>query len=188
MDVEDPRVARTRATVLSTAADLVVEAGPSALTVDAVVARSGVARSTIYRHWPTRDALVRDVFQFCAPSPATPPAELGFVDAMRHFLHDLVRQLSDPKWARMMPALMALKAYEPTMSEVEQQLDDMQRSTSEELFSRGIAEGLLPAGIDQQQALALVIGPIVFALITGDTPLDTDLADAALRGFLAGLR
>src|SRR5690606_191899 len=47
----DARVARSRATVLRTATDLLVEGGPSAVTIDAIVARSGVAKSTIYRHW-----------------------------------------------------------------------------------------------------------------------------------------
>ncbi len=188
MDTEDPRVARTRAAVLGTAADLVVEGGPGALTVDAVVARSGVAKSTIYRHWPTRDDLVRDVFRFGAPTPVTPPAALGFEAAMRLFLHDLVGQLSDPKWARMMPALLALKAYEPAMSAVDEEMDAMQRRVSEELFARGQAEGLFGAELDHQQAIALLVGPLVFALITGEAELTTGLADAALTQFMAGLR
>lgn len=184
---EDPRIARTRAAVLGTAAELVVDGGPSALTVDAVVARSGVAKSTIYRHWPTRDHLVRDVFQFCAPVPATPAPELSFEAALREFLHDLVAQLSDPKWARMLPALLALKAYEPALSAVDEQVDAMQRQVSDELFARGRREGLFGPELDTQQAIALLVGPLIFALITNETPLTTELADAAVRSFMAGL-
>ena len=54
----DPRIARTQKAVIDAATDLLVEGGPAALTMDAVVARSGVAKSTLYRHWETRDALV----------------------------------------------------------------------------------------------------------------------------------
>src|SRR4029077_11891972 len=46
---ENPRIARTRERVIRSATDLLVEGGPWAVTVDAVVARSGVAKSTIYR-------------------------------------------------------------------------------------------------------------------------------------------
>lgn len=187
MDHEDPRVARTRATVLGTAAELVVEGGTSALTVDAVVARSGVAKSTIYRHWPTRDHLVRDVFQFCAPTPASPDPSLPFERAMREFLHDLVNQLSDPNWSRMMPALLALKAYEPALSAFDELMDAMQHQVSEELFARGQREGLFGPEVDHHRAIALLVGPLIFALITGETPLTTDLADAALGSFMAGL-
>ena len=54
----DARIERTQNAVMAAAADLVVEQGPAGLTVDAVVARSGVAKSTVYRHWATRDELV----------------------------------------------------------------------------------------------------------------------------------
>src|SRR5687767_10053529 len=46
----DGRIARTRSAVLRSATDLLMEGGPSAVTIDAIVARSGVAKSTIYRH------------------------------------------------------------------------------------------------------------------------------------------
>ena len=39
--VMDARVARTHAAVMQAATDLLVEGGPNAMTVDAVVARSG---------------------------------------------------------------------------------------------------------------------------------------------------
>ncbi len=186
-DSADPRVARTRAAVLDTAADIVVEGGPSALTVDAVVARSGVARSTIYRHWPTRDELLVDVFTHCAPAATAPDPTLGFEDAMRVFLHDLVAQLSDPKWARMMPAMTALKLYEPTIAEIERRMEETQGHVSDDLFDRGEREGRFGPALDRRRSIALLIGPLVFAILTGETPLTTDLADEALRCFLAGL-
>lgn len=188
METSDPRVARTRATVLGTAADLVVEQGPTALTVDAVVARCGVARSTIYRHWPTRDDLLVDVFTFCAPNISLPPDDLGFEAAARWFLHDLVRQMSDPKWNRMMPALLALKTYEPTLADVERHMDERQGDVSRDLFDRGVREGLFGEDVDVGRSVSLLVGPLLFAVITGETPLDTDLADESLRCFMAGLR
>ena len=54
----DPRVARSRASLLEAATDLLVDGGPRAVTVDAVSERSGVAKSTLYRHFPSRDDLV----------------------------------------------------------------------------------------------------------------------------------
>ena len=188
MDVADPRVARSRAAVLATAVDIVVERGPAALTIEAVVARSGVARSTIYRHWPTRDDLLVDVFRFGAPSPHIPDASLPFVDAMRAFLHDLVDQLSDPKWARILPALLALKAYEPTLAAIDDHLESEQAAVSGDLLARGVSEGVLDPAIDHRRAIAQLVGPLVFALITGEPALTPELADESLRCFLAGQR
>ncbi len=188
MVTTDPRIARTRATVLDTAAAIVVEHGTAALTVDAVVARSGVARSTIYRHWPTRDDLLVDVFEYCVPVIETPAPELGFEAAMQQFLHGVVGHLSDPKWNRMLPALMALKTYEPTLARVEERMEERQGSISADLFARGEQEGLFGPDFDHLRATTLLVGPLVFAALSGETPLTSELADASLHNFMAGLR
>ena len=50
----DPRIERTRRVVLDAALSLLIERGYGELTIEAVAAESGVAKSTIYRHWPSR--------------------------------------------------------------------------------------------------------------------------------------
>jgi hypothetical protein len=54
----DPRVARTQATALGAAIELLAERGYSGFSVEGVVERTGVAKTTLYRHWPTRDDLL----------------------------------------------------------------------------------------------------------------------------------
>ena len=54
----DPRVARTREVVLDAAIDLLAERGYSGFSVEGVVDRTKVAKTTLYRHWPTRDDLL----------------------------------------------------------------------------------------------------------------------------------
>ena len=56
----DPRVLVSRERVLTTTLDLLTEAGLDELTIDDISRRSGVAKTTIYRHWPNRSALVID--------------------------------------------------------------------------------------------------------------------------------
>src|SRR2546429_7561340 len=51
--IEDPRVVRTKAAVLDAATTLLAE-GASTFTIEAVSARSGVAKTTIYPHWAFR--------------------------------------------------------------------------------------------------------------------------------------
>ena len=71
-----PACARSRAAVVRAATDLLVEGGPSAVTIDAIVARSGVAKSTIYRHWASRDDVLLDVIESCAPVLPRPDPDL----------------------------------------------------------------------------------------------------------------
>jgi len=183
--MDDPRIARTRAAVLGAAADLVVEGGPDALTVDAVVVRSGVAKSTIYRHWPTRDDLLVGVFAHCAPKFEQLPDDVPFAAAIAGFMTKLVEQLGDPTWARMMPALLLLKYHEHGVADVESALESQQSEVVADLFERGVREGALRPGLDHDEAIAHLVGPLVFALLTGMVPVSDGFAERTLEGFLA---
>src|ERR1700691_5425013 len=56
----DGRVRRSRDRVLTTTFELLGESGVGGFTVEEVARRSGVAKTTIYRHWRSREALVID--------------------------------------------------------------------------------------------------------------------------------
>ncbi len=59
---DDPRVARTLERVLESAYALLTEVGFGSVTIENISDRSGVARSTLYRHWNTRDDILRAAF------------------------------------------------------------------------------------------------------------------------------
>lgn len=54
----DPRIERTKRVVLEATADVIGEVGFGRATIESIAERSGVARSTIYRHWPERADLL----------------------------------------------------------------------------------------------------------------------------------
>src|SRR5271157_53993 len=56
----DERVRKSKEAVLATTHQLMSEAGLGGVSIDAVSKRSGVAKTTIYRHWPSRSALLLD--------------------------------------------------------------------------------------------------------------------------------
>jgi AcrR family transcriptional regulator len=84
--------------LLTAATELLVEAGPRAVTVDAVAERSGVAKSTLYRHWNSRQSLLIDVMRSNVPEIAPPPPELDFERALRTLVHDVAATLVQPEW------------------------------------------------------------------------------------------
>jgi AcrR family transcriptional regulator len=185
MEEEDPRIVRTRTAVLEAATDLLVEGGPSAVTMDAVVARSGVAKSTIYRHWASRDEVLVDVFSHCAPNLEEPDLDLPFEDALRAFVGSLVNFLRDPQWARIVPALLMLKTHEDGVADLERRLEKNQSDTAAAVLKRGIDTGVLQAGLDIDEAVAHLVGPLLFAQLTGAVPLDHSFADRTVDVFLA---
>jgi TetR/AcrR family transcriptional regulator of autoinduction and epiphytic fitness len=68
----DPRLDRSRSAILSAAVALLAEGGVRQVTIEAVTARSGVARSTLYRHFANSTELLAAAFQELIP-PLNPP-------------------------------------------------------------------------------------------------------------------
>ena len=180
----DARVARTRATVLRTATDLLVEGGPSAVTVDAIVARSGVAKSTIYRHWDTRDDVLLAVIEHCAPRIEVPDEALDFEAALRRLIAELRRILDDPDWARVLPALITLRTQNHGVADLEHRIEQRQEHVVEEVLRRGVAEGRLAPDPDVDEVTALLAGPLVLAALSGKPPIDGPFCDRVVDAFL----
>src|SRR5436190_2605757 len=67
-----PRSEEARRKALAAATDLIVERGVANLTIEEVAHRSGVAKTTIYRHWPERASLVLDTVRACFAAVPTP--------------------------------------------------------------------------------------------------------------------
>src|SRR5271155_2323 len=59
----DPRVERSRQVILQAALDELGEVGYGSFRIESVAARAGVGKSTIYRHWPDKLALIADAFE-----------------------------------------------------------------------------------------------------------------------------
>jgi AcrR family transcriptional regulator len=184
----DPRIVRTRSAVLRAATDLMVEGGPAAMTVDAVVARSGVAKSTIYRHWPSRDDLFIAVIESHAPRLADPAPGTDVVDALRDAVHSVAASLADPDWARLLPALLSLRHHVDDVKALEERLEDRRDEVLSSLIERAAAEGVIEAGVDVPEAINQLLGPLVLAQLAESIPLDAGLADRTLDRFLAAYR
>jgi AcrR family transcriptional regulator len=180
----DARITRTRATVLRTATDLLVEGGPSAVTVDAIVARSGVAKSTIYRHWESRDDILVSVIERCAPTLVTPDPDAGFEAGLRALATQIQQALNDPEWARIVPALLLLKSHQEDIADLEERLGSRQDETLTAVLAQGVAEGALPADTDIEQFAATLIGPMVFAHLSGRPPVTEQFAQRVVDGLL----
>ena len=182
----DPRIAKTHAAVMTAATELLVEGGPEALTVDGVVARSGVAKSTVYRHWATRDDLVADVFDNCAPEVDEPDPSLPAGDALRALTQQLARSLSDPRWRRLLPALMLLKQQHEPVADIQDDISDRQMRVGDRLLRRCVDEGVLAPSVldDVEGSLALLVGPLLLASLFETPAMDDAFVDRVADQFL----
>lgn len=179
----DPRVARSRAKVLEAATTLLIETGPRSVTVDAVSDRSGVAKSTLYRHWESRQDLIVDVFRSNDPGSIDPDPDLCFVDALREVVGAMADSFSDPVWRQIFPSLLSMRTHLPEVAEI----FDAEHEGHIEMFAavlaRGVAEGVLPRDVDPMLTLHFFVGPIMIAAMT-EKVVVVDVAEFVLGRFL----
>ncbi len=175
---------RTRATVLAAASDLLIERGVGAVTIDAVIQRSGVARSTIYRHWPTRTELVAAAFDnLIHPPPSVPPpGPLG--DRLRTAFAPIVEAMSDPGYTALASAVLGSMLRDPELGGLRERFVAAHTAPVRMILADATASGELAAGADLDVAVSLLVGPVIFQTVLLGLAPGAELVNHAVEGFL----
>jgi TetR/AcrR family transcriptional regulator, regulator of autoinduction and epiphytic fitness len=180
----DPRVERTRQVVLDTTIEILAEQGYGAVTIEAVAARSGVAKSTIYRHWPGRLELVNDAFHALKP-PIVAPTEGSLQERVVDLLENLARNVATSSWSACLPALIDAAEHDPEARELHRRVAATGRQTLVDLLSEGMAKGELPPDLDPVMMTEALAGPIMLRRLFSSEPFDPAqvgvLVDQVLR-------
>src|ERR1700739_4292063 len=77
--------------VLKTATDILDKHGYAQLTMERVAERSGVAKTTLYRHWPTKAALCMDLYLDVAGRELQTPDTGNLTSDLRYIAETVVR-------------------------------------------------------------------------------------------------
>ena len=178
-------VARREA--LAAAADLIAERGVDNLTIEDVAARSGVAKTTIYRHWPTRGPLIIDAVRSCWAHLPTPDTGDLRTDLVRLF-EGMVRVDLTSLAGRIMPSLLGAAARDPELDRLTRELVEERARPVREILARAVARGELPADLDEEVALGLVVGPLLYRKVHRRQALTQQYLEACIDGAIAGLR
>jgi AcrR family transcriptional regulator len=181
----DPRVARSREAVIKAGAGLIAEGGVRAFTIDAVSARSGVAKTTIYRHWPAWRDLLNDVFgSFDSHTPIPDSGSLR--TDLRSILRELADELAHADWARSLTAVVAEAEHDPDLAEVHVEHVRHEMTAVREVLKRAATRGELAPGISIELAAEHLVGALFFRrLVLHDTNTRQEadrLVDLALAG------
>jgi AcrR family transcriptional regulator len=182
-----PRSEEARRKALAAAADLIVERGVGVFSIEAVAARSGVAKSTIYRHWPERAALIIDTARATFEHVVTPDTGSLRGD-LAAFTAGLVRaDLSSGRSAQLMPAIIDAANRDPEIATLVDRLKDEREQPICTMVARAQARGEIPADLDIRVAIGTLIGPIVFRKLIQRQPIDQTYVEGCLDVVVAGL-
>ena len=164
----DPRVVRTRHDVLAAARAVLVEEGWQAVTVTRIADRSGYARSTLYRHWPQRLDLLRDLITEEVLLLHTVPT--GDVRA------DLVAELEAFRVAitttglgRVMIAIGQQASDDAELAELSAAIRADGTRILDEIITAAVARGDLRSPLDRDLAVAQLAGPVLLRYLFGSS-------------------
>ncbi|WP_159942638.1 MULTISPECIES: TetR/AcrR family transcriptional regulator [unclassified Nocardiopsis] len=185
------RSERARRAVLDAAAELLGEVGYARLTVEAIAARAGVGKQTIYRWWPSKAAVVFDVFTALTGSAAGEPfPDTGDLTAdLRTVLRATVDEFAVPAMDRTMRAFTAEMQGDPDLAEaVNERLVRPNTEALKDRLRSAAAAGELDPEADLELAADLINGALHHRWLLRTAPLTHAYADALVDTVLRALR
>ncbi|MBL1079218.1 TetR/AcrR family transcriptional regulator [Nocardia sp. 2] len=174
--------------VLAAAAELLEEHGYRDLTIEKIAARSGVAKSTIYRWWRSRPELVMEAYARAVAQRMPEPDTGSVAGDLTEFVTRLYSVVDHPVRVRSLRGMMADAQLDPEFRTAFRGWVDTRRAVVADLLRRGLDRGELAADLDLDHAIDLVFGPFWYRLLTDHAPLRPDEAGGHVRRLLAGLR
>ncbi|MEU4650603.1 TetR/AcrR family transcriptional regulator [Nocardia fluminea] len=171
------RTARIRTQVLDAVTTELAEHGYDGLSMDAVAARAGVHRATVYRRWQDVGGLLADLFD-AASNQQWDPRDTGSLHgdlaALNHEIQDSFTQ--EPSLAM---ALIAASFRSEEAARALRRLWDERYTQSEIIVERAIQRGELPSDVDARGLLIAATAPLYHHLVLLRTPPDSHLPDLA---------
>ena len=175
----DGPVEETRRRVLEATVDLIDRVGYWSVTVDAIARASGVSKSTIYRHWSSRKALVLDAFT-SDTDESTQVADTGDAIAdLRTFLLKLAYRLNVRGAGPIMTGLIsdALNDEEFAQS-FRAKVIEARRHAFLQILLRGQQRGQIRTDVDLTSVVDALYGSIHHRLLMTRAPIDGQFASA----------
>jgi AcrR family transcriptional regulator len=173
----DPRIERTRHAVRQATLDVLGSRGYAAFTVEAVAESARVAKSTIYRHWPTKLALIADALETLNEQPRR-TVEAGTArDTVDQLVEHLAAAFADSTLSACIPALIEAAEHHPEVASFLHGYSAVRRRTLVEAIRAGVESGELAAHLDPELAASALSGAIVYRRTMTPGPLPPSQAE-----------
>jgi AcrR family transcriptional regulator len=168
---EDDRVLRSKKAVLAATFQLLSESGLGGVSVDEVAKRSGVAKTTIYRHWPSRSALLLHACANLGTKPQVPDTGSfrGDITALVTFM---AGRLRSEKWPSILPSIIDAAERDPELAELQTRLHAGFMAPLYAVIERARKKGDIARDCDASEIVASIVGPLFYRRWFSRQPID----------------
>ena len=179
-----PRDPGCDARILEATLGLLADGGYDGVTMEAVAARAGVGKATLYRRYLGKDAMIVDALATLS-EPVSRVSRGNVRDDLVALLQATVRTISSPA-GRLLPRLVSAAVDNPGLLErYRAQVVTPRRQGFADVLLRGVQSGELRADLDVEQTIDLLVGPVLYrSLLRPDEPPvpAAGVVDAVLSG------
>jgi AcrR family transcriptional regulator len=181
----DERVRRSKQAVFTTTFRLLSEHGLTGVSIDEVSRRSGIAKTTIYRHWPSRSALILDACSKLKPD-AQPPDTGSLRGDLTALTLSTAHRLRTARWATVMPSIIDAAERDPELADLHSRLHAEMTTAFRSVIERAQKRGELGRAQRSTEVLALILGPLFYRRWFSRQPLDErfvkHVVESAIKG------
>lgn len=182
-----PRSAAAHQAVLDATLGLLRTTRVRDLTIEAIALAAKVGKPTIYRWWPSKNAIVVEaVFRSVEDKVAYP--EAGSTESTLIAQVGVVAGLLADEPGRRLAEMIGEGQSDPqTLASINERFVAVRREAARKLIQRGKDRGEIAQDVDPDIAIDLIYGPLYYRLLFGHLPLDPQFAATAVRYALYGL-
>jgi len=172
------------AATLAATYELLSESGLGGVSIDEVSRRSGVAKTTIYRHWATRTALLLDACSQLSPRPAAP--DRGSLEAdLTELALVIARRLHAGRWSSVIPSVIDAAERDPEIAELHSRLHAGMMSAFQTVIAQARKRGEIGAEQDPTEITASIAGPLFYRRWFSREPLDPEFVKGLVKRALS---
>jgi AcrR family transcriptional regulator len=183
-----PRSEESRQSILQSTLKLLKENGFPELSIEAIAADANVGKTTVYRWWPTKAALVADAFTASAEGELTFPDTGSVENDMRLQMRRLIRVFRSHR-GKVVAALLAGGQSDPELIEAfRDRFLWPRRRQAYKTLERGVDRGELPTSSDFDLILDFLYGPIYMRFLIHHDKLDDQFVDQLCAVVLKGVK
>ncbi len=178
----------SRLKILGAAIPVCREKGYGGLSIEAIAARAGVGKHTIYRWWPSKGAVLMEALDREMRTGATTFPDTGdLVADMRATITQVAKIQADPDFGPPIAALISEAQLDPEGGPGQlEALFRPRRGPIHDRLRRAQESGDLPASVTPEQILEGVFGALYHRLLLRSGPLDADYARFVVEVVFAG--
>lgn len=166
---------------------MLVEGGPSALTIEGVADRSGVAKTTIYRHWPSRSRLILDAFESLFQTRRRTIPKGPIREQLLTLLNGIARGITTSRWAPAMSGLFAAADRDPELVLLVHDFLRVRMEPTRVALQGAVERGEILSSVDVEASVSMLVGPIFYRRIVSREKIDAEFIEQVVTQFLRGV-